>query len=588
MAPFVAPHRALLATSLGCVIAAVAATTAMPLLYRAIINDGVLAGNRSAVVALCLVLLALVLCEALVGTIQSRASARLGTDVILGLRVAAFDRILAAPVGVFTEVSSGSLVSRLNNDVLTVQGAFSRTIPTLLQHLLSSVAVVAVMLSLSWQLAVAALGLVPVFVVAAVVSGRRQAQLAAEAAQRTAELNARMTERFSASGLGLLQVFGRYTEERDGFRTLADRVRVTRLRSARSAQLLTSLLGVLTGIALVAVYGVGGLLAIDGTLDIGTLVALAAYLARFYIPLTALTGVNAEIAGAVVALRRVAEILALRPAPHVRGGGRELPPGPLAVEVSGLRFAYRDQPSPLAAPSRVPSVHPPVLDGACLRIAAGETVGLVGPSGAGKSTLCRLLARLHEPDGGRIGLGGLDLPDVSGPSLRRRVAYLAQDVHVLHGSVRENLLYAAPDATDEQLWEALRLVGFADLVRSLADGPDTVVGDRGFRLSGGERQRLALARLVLRDPGLVLLDEATSQLDGRSERRLHDALAPWSAQRSVVLVTHRLTTLRDVGRILVLAGGVVQAEGGHDELLAASPTYAAMYRAGERAPADEG
>ncbi|MFI1920676.1 ABC transporter ATP-binding protein [Streptomyces sp. NPDC020377] len=580
---FARPHRRRIATFvlLGVLTALLAVAT--PVLAGRVVDAIVSHGDPDTVVRLALLIAVIAVLEAALGILGRRLSATLGEGLILDLRTAVFDHVQRMPVAFFTRTRTGALVSRLNNDVIGAQRAFSNTLSGVVSNLVTLVLTLAVMLTLSWQVTLLALALLPVFVLPARRMGSRMAGMQREAATLNAAMGTRMTERFSAPGATLIKLFGRPEEESAEFAARAAHVRDIGVRTATAQSVFITALTLVSALALALVYGLGGRLALNGTLEPGAVVALALLLTRLYAPLTSLAGARVEVMSALVSFERVFEVLDLRPLIEEKPDAREVPPGPVSVEFDEVRFGYpsADKVS-LASLEEVAALDSrggaEVLHGVSFRAAPGQTVALVGSSGAGKSTVAQLLPRLYDVDAGAVRIGGVDVRDLSAGSLRATLGMVTQDGHLFHDSVRANLLLARPGATEDELWDALRRSRLDDLVRSLPDGLDTVVGERGYRLSGGERQRMTIARLLLARQRVVILDEATAHLDNTSEAAVQEALAEALADRTAIVIAHRLSTVRAADLILVVESGRVVERGTHDELLAAGGRYAELHR----------
>ncbi len=580
---FARPHRRLLAWFLVSSVVAAVLTVASPVLAGRVIDAIVSGSTTSTVVWLAGAIAAIALAEAGLGLLTRYQSARIGEGLIVDLRTAVFDHVQRMPVAFFTRTRTGALVSRLNNDVIGAQQAFSDTLSGVVGNTVTLLLTLAVMLTFSWQITLLALVLLPIFVLPARRMGRKLAQLEREAADHNAAMSTRMTEKFSAPGATLVKLYGRPAEESAEFAARAWRVRDIGIRTAMLQWVFITALTVVGSLALALVYGLGGVYAIRGQLDPGTVVALALLLSRLYAPLTSLASARVEIMSALVSFERVFEILDLKPMIEDKPDARPLPDGPVGVEFDDVRFGYpsADKVS-LASLEDVAKLDTrggeEVLHGVSFRAEPGQMVALVGSSGAGKSTIAQLLPRLYDVEDGAVRLADTDVRDLTADSIRDAVGVVTQDGHLLHDTIRANLLFARPDATEDELWEMLRRARLADLIRSLPDGLDTVVGERGYRLSGGERQRLTIARLLLSRPRVVILDEATAHLDSTSEAAVQAALGEALTGRTSVVIAHRLSTIRSADQILVLEDGRVVERGRHADLLAADGRYAELYR----------
>ncbi|WP_435826065.1 ABC transporter ATP-binding protein [Micromonospora taraxaci] len=582
IAQFARPHRPLIVRFLLLSVVTAVLTVAAPILAGRVV-DAIVDGADSSVVIRLAVLIALIaLAEAGLGLVTRFLSASIGEGLIVQLRTAVFDHVQRMPVAFFTRTRTGALVSRLNNDVIGAQRAFSDTLSSVVGNTVTLILTLAVMLTFSWQITVLALILLPIFVLPARRMGSKLARLQREAAEHNAAMSTRMTERFSAPGATLVKLYGRPAEESAEFAARARRVRDIGVRTAMLQWVFITALTVVGSLALALVYGLGGLYALRGSLDAGTVVALALLLSRLYAPLTSLASARVEVMSALVSFERVFEVLDLKPLILDKADARPLPEGPVAVEFDGVRFGYpsADKVS-LASLEDVAKLDTrggeEVLHGVSFRAEAGQMVALVGSSGAGKSTIAQLVPRLYDVEDGAVKLADVDVRDLSAESIRTALGVVTQDGHLFHESIRANLVFARPDATEDEMWDVLRRARLDELIRSLPDGLDTVVGERGYRLSGGERQRLTIARLLLARPRVVILDEATAHLDSTSEAAVQDALAEALTGRTSVVIAHRLSTIRSADQILVVEDGQIVERGRHSDLLAAGGRYQELY-----------
>jgi len=583
IAAFARPHRRHLALFLVLSVVTSALAVVTPVLAGRVVDAIVGGSPQRVVLGLAALIAVIAVAEAGLGVVTRWFSANIGEGLILDLRTAVFDHVQRMPIAFFTRTRTGALVSRLNNDVLGAQRAFSDTLSGVVGNLVTLLLTLVVMIGISWQITALALVLLPVFVLPARLMGARLAQLRREAADHNASMGTQMTERFSAPGATLVKLFGRPEDESAEFAARARRVRDIGTRTAMVQTVFVTALTLVSALALALVYGLGGVYALRGSLDPGDVVSLALLLTRLYAPLTALANARVEVMSALVSFERVFEVLDLVPLISDKPDARPVPDGPVSVELEHVRFAYpsADKVS-LASLEEVSSLDTrggiDVLHDISFRVEPGQLVAMVGSSGAGKSTIAQLVPRLYDVDGGSIRLSGVDVRGLSAVSIRQALGMVTQDGHLFHESIRANLLLARPETTDEQVWDALRRARLDALVRTLPDGLDTVVGERGYRLSGGERQRLTIARLLIAQPRVVILDEATAHLDSTSEAQVQAALAEALAGRTALVIAHRLSTIRAADLILVVEDGRIVERGTHAELLAAEGRYEELYR----------
>ncbi len=579
---FARPHRRSVVLLLLVTVGSAVIAVVTPLLAGRVVNVIIGKQGLRTVVLIAAVIAVLAVIDAGLGLAERWQASRIGEGLILDLRRAVFSHVQRMPVAFFTRTRTGALVSRLNNDVIGAQRAFTSTLSGLVTNVIQLLLTVVVMLTLSWQVTLLALILLPVFVVPARRVGARMAGLQREAADLNAGMTNQMTERFSAPGATLVKLFGRPDMEAKEFGDRAARVRDIGVRTAMATRVFLTALTLVSALAQALVYGLGGYLAYTGKIEAGAVVSLALLLTRLYAPLTALANAQVDVMSALVSFERVFEVLDLPLTITEKPTATPLPGGPLSVELRDVRFSY-----PAASAVSLASLEEvavldarggdEVLHGVSLQVAAGQLVALVGSSGAGKSTIASLLARLYDVDSGAVLLGGRDVRDTTFDSLRGAVGVVTQDGHLFHDTLEANLRYADPEATVEQLWHALRRARLEPLVRSLPDGLATVVGERGYRLSGGERQRLTIARLLLAQPRVVVLDEATAHLDSESEHAVQEALTEALVGRTAIVIAHRLTTIRDADLICVVEAGQIVQRGTHEELLARGGRYAELH-----------
>ena len=559
-------------------------SVAQPLLFRRIVDDGISAGNASLVTWTAIAIAGLAIGDAALGLVSRWYSARIGEGLIFDLRTQVYDHVQRQSIAFFTRTQTGALISRLNSDVIGAQQAFTSTLGGVLGNLISVTVVLVAMFVLSWQITLVSLILVPLFLLPARYMGRRLQSLTREQMGLNAQMSSQMTERFNVSGALLVKLFGRPDEEAKSFSNKADRVRDIGIRIAMANRWFFTALTLVAALATAITYGLGGNLVIDGAITLGTLLALVALLAQLYGPLTSLSNVRVDVMTALVSFERVFEVLDLHPLVKEPISPKRLPTGGLSIDFDHVDFGY-----PTAAQVSLASlesiakeeatgVGEQVLKDISFHAEPGTLTALVGPSGAGKSTITALLTRLYDPDSGTVRIGGVDLREMSGSDLRDAVGVVTQDAHLFHETIADNLRYARTSASHEDLRSACAAAQILDLIDQLPDGFDTVVGDRGYRLSGGEKQRLALARLFLKAPRIVILDEATAHLDSESERLVQLALDTALDGRTSVVIAHRLSTIRRADQILVVVGGRIVQRGSHEELLASGGVYETLYR----------
>lgn len=584
---FARPYRRSILGFLATILFTSVIALIPPLMFRLIVDEAIPDADKRRIVYLTIVLVVVALGDAALQIVQRWYSARIGEGLIYDLRVALFDKVQNMPIAFFTRTQTGALISRLNNDVVGAQTAVTGTLGSVVSNVVIFTTTLVAMLALEWRLTLLALVVLPVFIVPAKRVGARLQEISREQMGLNASMNTQMTERFNVSGALLVKLFGRHKEEVGAFGSRASRVRDIGVTAAMYGRVFFVALGLVGALGAVAIYGVGAFMVVSGGITIGTLVAMAAFVQRIYQPLTGLTNARLEVLTALVSFERVFEVLDAPVAITDRMGAVDIINPRGEIEFENVSFRYPPGSSVSIASLELSGVMQgtdpdvDVLKSVSLKIAPGETVALVGTSGSGKTTLAMLLARLYDVTSGSVRIDSKDVRDLTSTSLRAAIGVVSQDSHMFHESVKSNLLYARPDATQEQIVEACQAAKIHEVIAALPDGYDTIVGERGYRLSGGEKQRLAIARLLLKNPAVMILDEATSHLDNEGEVLVQNALDAAMKNRTSLVIAHRLSTIRDADRIVVLDNGTIIEQGTHEQLMNNNSLYAAQVRAGE-------
>ena len=557
---------------------------AAPLLFRRIVDTAIPNKDSGMVINMSLLIAGTAILGAALGLISRRMSSTIGEGLIFNMRTQVFDHVQQQSIAFFTRAQTGALISRLNNDVMGAQRAFTSTLGGVVGNLISLVVVAATMFILSWQITVASLLMLPLFMIPARWMGSRLQTMTRQQADYNSAMSTQMAERFNVSGALLMKIFGTPQRESQMFSEKADAVRIMGIRISMANTVFFTAIVLVGSLATALVYGMGGVSVINGTLTLGTLLALSALLGRLYGPITALANVRVDIMTSLVSFERVFEVLDLQPMVTDKANAEDLKRGGISIEFDHVNFRYPSaQEVSLASLEMVAqpesrSTSELILHDVSFSAAPGELIALVGPSGAGKSTITALISRLYDASSGAVKLDGADVRDLTQESLHSVVGVVMQDAHMYHDTIRANLLYANTQATEAQIWQACASAQIAEMIRELPEGLDTVVGDRGHRLSGGEKQRLAIARLLLKAPDVVVLDEATAHLDSENEAAVQSALAVALRGRTSIVVAHRLSTIRQADQILVIDDGAIVQRGTHEELLAQGGLYADLHQ----------
>ena len=579
---FAQPYRLYLSIFLFTVVIDAFFIVATPLLLRKLIDDGVIPKNGELITQLAIFVGLLAVADALMSIIGRWFSARIGEGLIYDLRSQVFAHVQKQSIAFFTRTQTGSLISRINSDVIGAQQAFTSSLSGVLSNVVSLILVTATMLFLSWQITVVSLVLLPVFLIPTKWVGRKLQTLTRESFTLNAAMSSTMTERFNVSGAMLVALYGQARAENDFFRSRARKVADIGISMAMLNRIFFIALTSVAAVATAFAYGIGGHLALNETVTVGTLLAITALLARLYGPLTALSNVRIDVMTALVSFERVFEVLDLEPMVTNKAGAQSLTKSVPSIEFKDVHFSYPrpDQISLASLESAAKEEHiasGEILKGISFTVVAGSLTAIVGPSGAGKTTISALVPRLYDVTSGSICVDALDIRELTLESLRANIGVVTQDAHLFHESIAQNLRYAKHDATEAEMEEACRAVQIWQLIESLPNRFETLVGERGHRLSGGEKQRLAIARLLLKSPSVVILDEATAHLDSENEALVQQALKSALKGRTSIVIAHRLSTVKDADQIIVLENGIIVERGKHEELFNAGGLYSELY-----------